>query len=68
MIEPFEYPVGVATRPGMCPIAQETAQAAPMLCTEYDPNGWMEYGMSQVEPKLIIRGKRVKEKMSWKLL
>ena len=36
------YCVGVATRPGLCPIAKETAEAAPMLCTEYGPNGWMD--------------------------
>ena len=34
------YCVGVATRPGLCPIAKETAYAAPTLCTEYGPNGW----------------------------
>ena len=34
--------VGVATRPGLCPIAKETAKAAPTLCTEYGPNGWMD--------------------------
>ena len=33
--------VGVATHPGLCPIAKETAAAAPMLCTEYGPIGWM---------------------------
>ena len=33
--------VGVATRPGLYPIAKETAEAAPTLCTEYGPNGWM---------------------------
>ena len=31
--------VGVATRPGLCQIAKDTASAAPMLCTEYGPNG-----------------------------
>ena len=36
------YCVGVATRPGLCPIAKETALAVPMLCTEYGPNGWMD--------------------------
>ena len=30
------------THPGLCPIAQETALAAPMLCSEYGPNGWMD--------------------------
>ena len=35
------YCVGVATRPGFCPIAKETVEAAPTLCTEYGPNGWM---------------------------
>ena len=30
--------VRVATRPGLCPIAKETAEAAPTLCTEYGPN------------------------------
>ena len=33
--------VGVATHPGLCPIAKETVYAAPTLCTEYGPNGWM---------------------------
>ena len=33
--------VGVRTRPGLCPIAKETASAAPMLCTEYGPQ-WMD--------------------------
>ena len=32
------YCVGVTTRPGLCPIAKETAEAAPTLCTEYGPN------------------------------
>ena len=32
------YCVGVATRPGLCPIAKETASAAPTLCTEYGPH------------------------------
>jgi len=32
------YCVGVATRPGLFLIAKETAEAAPTLCTEYDPN------------------------------
>ena len=35
------YCVGVATYPGLCPIAKETASAAPTLCTEYGPDGWM---------------------------
>ena len=26
----------------LCPIAKESALAAPMLCTEYGPNGWMD--------------------------
>ena len=30
--------VGVVTRPGLCPIAKETASAAPTPCTEYGPN------------------------------
>jgi len=34
--------VGMATRPGLCPIAKETAKAAPTLCTEYGPNVWMD--------------------------
>ena len=29
----------MVTRPGLCPIAQETALAALTLCTEYGPNG-----------------------------
>ena len=34
--------VGVATHPGLCPMVKETASAAPTLCTEYGPNGWMD--------------------------
>ena len=34
--------VGAVTRPGLCPIAKETASAAPTLCTEYGHNGWMD--------------------------
>jgi len=34
------YCVGVATHPGLCPIAKETASAAPTLCPEYGSNGW----------------------------
>ena len=34
--------VRVTTRAGLCPIVQETALAAPMLCTKYGPNGWMD--------------------------
>ena len=33
--------VRVAAHPGLCPIAKETASAAPTLCTECGPNGWM---------------------------
>ena len=32
------YCVGVVTHPGLCPIAKETAEAAPTLCKEYGPN------------------------------
>ena len=28
--------------PGLCPIAQENAEASPMLCVEYGSNGWMD--------------------------
>ena len=46
------------TRPGLCPIAKETAEAAPTLCTEYGPDGWMDalwkiLGLRGVSPKLI---------------
>ena len=34
--------VRVATHPGLCPITKESALAAPTLCTEYGPNGWMD--------------------------
>ena len=34
--------VGVATCPGLCPIAKETALAASTLCTEYGSNGRMD--------------------------
>ena len=37
----LESCVGVVTHPGLCQIAKETAGAAPTLCTEYGPNGWM---------------------------
>ena len=30
--------VGVATRPGLCPRAKETAEVAPTLCKENGPN------------------------------
>ena len=33
------YRVGVLTRPGLRPIAKESAFAAPTLCTEYGPDG-----------------------------
>ena len=33
--------VGVATHLGLYPIAKETAEAAPTLCTEYGPDGWI---------------------------
>ena len=48
------YCVGAATRSGLCPIAKETAEAAPTLCTEYGSDGWMgwndmhEYGKAAV--------------------
>ena len=42
MIAPFEYPMlEWVTCPGLYPIAQETVLAAPTLCTEYGPNGWI---------------------------
>ena len=44
------YCVGVATRPGLCPIAKETAEAAPTLCKEYGPNGWMDGWMDGWKP------------------
>ena len=34
--------VGAVTHPGLCPIAKETALVAPMLCTVYGSNGWMD--------------------------
>jgi len=37
------YCVGVATRPGLRPIASEIAETAPMLCTECGPNGCLEF-------------------------
>jgi len=36
------------THPGLCPIAQETASAAPMLCTKYGLDGWMFVGPAVV--------------------
>ena len=41
----LEYCVGVATGPGLWPIAKETALAAPTLCTEYGPDVWMGVGV-----------------------
>ena len=37
--------VGVATRPGLYPISKETAQAAPTLCRESGPDGWVEHDL-----------------------
>ena len=34
--------IRVVTHPGLCPMAKETALAAPTLCTEYGPDGWMD--------------------------
>ena len=34
--------VGVVTCPGLCPIGKETASAAPTLCAECRPSGWMD--------------------------
>ena len=34
--------VRVVTHSGLCPIAKETASAAPTLDTEYGPHGWMD--------------------------
>ena len=42
MVDEISYDVGVATHPGLCQISKETASAAPMLCTEYGPSGWMD--------------------------
>ena len=48
--------VGVATRPGLCPIAKETAQAAPTLYTENGPNGWKVCGENErIQAFLQIR-------------
>ena len=57
------YCVGVATRPGMCPIAQETASAAPTLCIEYGPNGWMECSITYL---LITKLATVQYLSYWK--
>ena len=50
------YRVGAATRPELSPIAKETALAAPTLCTEYGPDGWMDgwmevYFMKESPPR-----------------
>ena len=37
--------VGMATHPGLCLIANETALVAPTRCTEYGPNGLMDLHM-----------------------
>ena len=39
--------IGVVTCPGLCPIAEKTAEAALKLYTEYGPNGWIPCIMSQ---------------------
>ena len=39
--------VRVVTCPGLCPIAKDTALAAPTLCTEYGPDGWMDGFITQ---------------------
>ena len=44
--------VGVATRPGLCPIAKENASAATTLCTEYGPDGWMDGAIYRFWPYL----------------
>ena len=46
--------VGVATCPGLCPIAKGTTSAAPTLCTEYgwiipNPSRWMDYWFSAMK-------------------
>ena len=46
--------VGVATRPGLLPIAKETAEAAPTLCTEYGPNGWMDGRVAENQAVLMF--------------
>ena len=45
------YRVGVVTRPGLCPIAKETASAKPTLCIECGPNGWIEYNSPNSKKK-----------------
>ena len=49
------YCIGVATRPGLCPIVKEAALAAPTLCTEYGPNGlmdgWMDGWSILIQPR-----------------
>ena len=45
--------VRVATRPGLCPIAKKTAEAAPTLCTEDGPNGLMDAYVPSFTPALM---------------
>ena len=52
------YCVGVATRPGLCPIAHETASAAPTLCTENNPDGQSGQGFNIIT-KLFGLGPQV---------
>ena len=52
------YCVGVVTRPGLCPTAQETALAAPMLCAEYGPNG---FGLDWINRYTLTTGRLTKE-------
>ena len=49
------YCVGVATHPGLCPMAKETALAAPTLCTEYGLNGWMDSFDFVVNNNIILQ-------------
>ena len=62
----LEYCIGVATCPELCPIAKETTEAVPTLCTEYSPNlilllGYraFEYMARQENGKFTYPGKRM---------
>ena len=52
----LESCVGVVTRPGLYSIAKETAKAAPTLCTEYGPNGWMDGSSMTIKPPTGYQG------------
>ena len=56
MVEPFECPVGVATRPGLWPKTHETVSVAPTLGTDYGPDGWMDFNLNKGSIWVVEKG------------